>query len=51
MNQAVKTIAVSLITAGILANFAVLWQFNSRLASIETTLKYFTENKTNLATK
>jgi hypothetical protein len=38
MNAVVKNILSAICAAGISANVAVLWGFNSRLASIETKL-------------
>ncbi len=46
MNPMLKNIAGSLVTAAIIALVGLLWQFNARLASVETKLDFLTHKQT-----
>lgn len=52
MNSAIKTILTTVIAAGIVGNVAVLWQLNTRITSMESTMKFLVQTATvNLANK
>ena len=51
MNNIVKNILATVIAAGIIANFAVLWQFSDRMARIETKVEQIAVQNTQTAKK